>query len=96
MYDGLRCGIIEKKGGVELEIKTCSICGNEKTLDEFYKQSKENKKGEKYYYYHPSCKECEIKKSVERQKKHPQKHRDAVNKQYATNSRGYRDKNKAF
>jgi hypothetical protein len=44
-------------------IKTCSNCGETKTLDMFYKQNKISKTKGKFTYYNPECKVCTIKRS---------------------------------
>lgn len=46
-----------------MEIKTCSICGEEKYLNDYYSQKKQSKSKGDYIYYNPECKECTKKKS---------------------------------
>lgn len=50
-----------------IRIKTCSICKEIKSLDEYYSYEKESKTKGKYTYYHPYCKQCSIQKSRNKQ-----------------------------
>jgi hypothetical protein len=45
------------------QTKVCSICNEEKSLDQFYSYEKVNKNGEKYIYYQPYCKPCTVEKT---------------------------------
>lgn len=52
---------------VKNETKVCNMCNEEKELNEYYSNEKYSKmKGEYYTYYHPYCKECAIKKTLDK------------------------------
>lgn len=48
-----------------METKTCSICGEDKKLEDFYFNKGYSKKRGNYIHHHPYCKECEKKKNKE-------------------------------
>lgn len=59
------------------------------TSDFFYKNKTNKTDG-----FYPYCKRCSIKKSRDHQIKYPEKHNDAVKRQYKNNNHGYRDTTK--
>ncbi len=72
-------------------MKVCKWCNKEKPLTEFYTQNKKKADGTPYIYYHPECKECNIKnakewsdnnieKARESKRKWANDNRDLVNK----------------
>ncbi len=60
--------------------KICKTCNIEKDLNEFYTQERINAKGEKYLYYHPSCKKCSIEKAKKNMYDNYDRHLEAVKK----------------
>jgi hypothetical protein len=49
---------------IKTETKICSVCGQEKELNEFYSQKKHSKKRGDWIYYNPECKECTKERSL--------------------------------
>lgn len=47
----------------ETFLKTCSICKDDKLLNQFYSQEKHSNKRGNYLYYQPYCKDCASMKS---------------------------------
>jgi hypothetical protein len=66
------------------ETKICSICNEEKELNEYYSQNKKKANGEEYIYYQPYCKPCAINKNVNWGKEHVEKRREYVANHSAT------------
>lgn len=62
-----------------MKIKTCNICNESKTFEEFYKQNKKRGNGEQYFYYYPYCKECSIKKSYQWSLDNPERRKELKN-----------------
>jgi hypothetical protein len=63
-----------------MEIKQCSICKENKPLDDYYSDWRETKKKGKYLYYHPYCKECEKLKNASWRENNPEKRKESVRK----------------
>lgn len=76
-----------------LEIKTCSICGEDKELSEYYFQNKKKANGDEYVYYQPYCKECTKNKSSNWIRDNHEKHLKAKNK-YNKSKKGRNSRNK--
>jgi hypothetical protein len=66
---------------VVIFIKTCSICGENKPLSEFYAQKKTKKNGDTNIYYNPECRECTKKRSNKWEIENP-KQRKELKKKY--------------
>lgn len=63
-----------------IEVKICSICGEEKPLDDYYSIEQESKTKGRYTYYFPYCKECNKKKSTKWRKANPEKYIKSIRK----------------
>lgn len=75
-------------------IKTCSICEENKPLNEYYSQVKKNKNNEQYTYYQPYCKECAKKKSKKWMGENDEQYREKM--KVRTIKRGQRPEKKIY
>lgn len=66
--------------GEVIEQKVCSVCEEEKDIDNFYKQRKKSKKSGEYIYYNPECRECTKQRSLKWHKENPEKAKVAYTK----------------
>jgi len=75
---------------IYIECKACTKCGENKPLSEYYSSKKNSKTKGDYVYYHPTCKECDIKKSSKWLKDNNERHNELCKKYYKENAHNRR------
>ena len=73
-----------------MDKKYCSMCGELKILDDYYKQDKKRKDGTPYVYYHPECKECTKKQTDNWRLNNPERWKQIQTDQYYNNADKWR------
>lgn len=49
-----------------METKICKKCGEEKSVEDFYKQTQKGKNGQSWLYYDSYCKKCRLEYAANR------------------------------